>query len=242
MQMSRALTGVVVVLALLFGGWFTLRSDPENTLTITFQARSGGDTLVFDEFVYANPGGDGEYRLRDFRFYLSNVHLIGDSKTFAEPNSYHLIRFDNSDRAHSLTFAGLPLRSVEKVRFMIGLDAEANSSIEFRGDLDPNSQMAWNWEVGYKFMVFEGGLLSDGEVIPLVYHVGFTENGRMLEFFIPAGLVLQDDAELRFDVDVAKLFDGQTIIDMAATQSVKFDREDAKMLADNYANMIEMAF
>ena len=54
--------------------------------------------------------------------------------------------------------------------------------------------------------------------------------------------VLQDDAELRFDVDVAKLFDGQTIIDMAATQSVKFDREDAKMLADNYANMIEVAF
>lgn len=241
---SYKMTVLAVLLALLVVVWVVLRPSQEgdSTLTLTFDAQSGGDTLVFDTFAYPNPGGEGEYRLRDFRFYLSNIELIGDGQQYAEPDSYHLVRFDTPDRTHSVTLTGVPLRSVEAIRFMIGVDADANGSIAFRGDLDPNSQMAWNWEVGYKFVVFEGALRRGAEVVPLVYHIGFTENARALEFPIPEGMAAAGSVDLRFVVDVARLFDGQTTVDLAALQSVKFDRDDARLLADNYSTMVEPAF
>ena len=73
---------------------------------------------------------------------------------------------------------------MRSISFGIGVDAAANTSIQSRGDLDPNSQMAWNWKVGYKFVLFEGGmkLNADGVQKPLVYHVGFNENMRRLKF------------------------------------------------------------
>ena len=50
----------------------------------------------------------------------------------------------------------------------------------------------------------------------------------------------QTRAEYRFDVDAMKLLDGPTQVDIAALSAVKFDPEDAAMLADNYATMISL--
>ena len=73
---------------------------------------------------------------------------------------------------------GVPRRNYERIEFGIGVDAAANRSLQQRGDLDPNGRMAWNWEVGYKFVLFEGALLRGNESVLLVYHIGFAENYR----------------------------------------------------------------
>ncbi|WP_170517239.1 MbnP family protein [Ruegeria atlantica] len=235
---------VISVMVALIAGWFVLNpgQNKATPITLTFHAQMGDEPLIYDQFIYDNPGGQGQFRVRDFRFYLSNLSFGHGDETYAEPESYHLLRFDNADNAHSITLPAVPLPSIETVRFLIGVDPAANSSIEVRGDLDPNSQMAWNWEVGYKFVVFEGALQVGGDVSPLVYHVGFSENAREVEFSVPAEVLADGKQEVHLTVDLAKLFDNAAQIDMQALPSVKFNRTDAEVLASNYANMIAPSF
>jgi len=240
----RQSIGVVAILSLIAVGWLALgpRQKDSTSITLTFHAVMAGEPLVYDQFTYANPGGAGLFRIRDFRFYLSNFSFDDETETFAEPDSYHLIRFDNQEKIHSISLPDVPLQSVDTVRFLIGVDPEANSSIEARGDLDPNSQMAWNWEVGYKFVVFEGGLQVGEDLFSLVYHIGFSENAREIAFTLPPDVSENEVLEVHLNVDVTELFEGTTQIDMEALSSVKFNRADAEMLAENYATMITPAF
>ncbi|WP_170507223.1 MbnP family protein [Ruegeria arenilitoris] len=235
---------VISALVVLIAGWFVLNpgQNKATPITLTFHAQMGDEPLIYDQFIYDNPGGQGLFRVRDFRFYLSNLSFGHGDETYAEPESYHLLRFDNADSAHSITLPAVPLPSIETVRFLIGVDPAANSSIEVRGDLDPNSQMAWNWEVGYKFVVFEGALQVGEDVSPLVYHVGFSENAREVEFSVPAEVLADGKQEVHLTVDLAKLFDNAVQIDMQALPSVKFNRTDAEVLANNYANMVAPSF
>ena len=240
MRIVPGILGAVVLIA----GWWLLTAAPKNTtpITLTFHAKMGGEPLIYDQFIYDNPGGAGQFRVRDFRFYLSNLTFVHDGQTFEEPDSYHLLRFDNTDKSDTISLPEVPLPSVDTVRFLIGVDPAANGSIEARGDLDPNSQMAWNWEVGYKFVVFEGALQVDQQVTPLVYHVGFSENAREVAFQLPAEALTDGNGQINLSVDLAKLFDGAARIDMQALSSVKFNRTDAKALANNYEGMITLAF
>ncbi|CUH50076.1 MbnP family protein [Ruegeria atlantica] len=236
------MTGLAILLFVGGALFFALGPQRTTSITLTFHAKMGDDPLIFDEFVYDNPGGSGTFRVRDFRFYLSNLTLSQDGALFAEPDSYHLLRFDNPETIHSIRLNDIPLRSIEHVRFMIGVDPEANGSIQVRGDLDPNSQMAWNWEVGYKFVVMEGTLRIGEEVSPLVYHVGFSENAREVDIQLPPDIGSDGNADLHVNVDLAKLFGGPSQIDLQKLSSVKFNREDAAMLADNYATMMTPMF
>ena len=100
--------------------------------------------------------------------------------------------------------------------------------------------MAWSWDIGYKFVLFEGGLVVGDIQYPLVYHVGFDENYRQvsLEFGEP----LFGGAETNVDLcaDLLAMFSGAETVDMAGLSNVKFDRTDAKLLADNYARMVSI--
>ena len=231
--------GVVAVL-----GWQAYQSffPPENKLNLVFTAEVAGQPLMRNQFAYDNPGGDGQFRIRDFRFFLSDVqlHQGQGGEIYKVPDSYHLARFDNAQNAYVLALDKIPLHDIEKITFAIGVDAEANTSIEVKGDLDPNSQMAWNWKVGYKFVVFEGSMQLNDQHRPLVYHVGFSENMRRLNYALPDPLALSETSQLEFAVDVMKLFDSNSTVDMAQLSSVKFDKNDTRMLAENYRTMISL--
>jgi hypothetical protein len=132
----------------------------------------------------------------------------------------------------------VPRRNYERIEFGIGVDAAANRSLQQRGDLDPNGRMAWNWEVGYKFVLLEGTLQRGNVSDPLVYHVGFDENYRPTSTALPRKLLDRRPARLDFRVDLLRLFQGSTNVNMAALPSVKFDRGDAALLARNFAAMV----
>jgi hypothetical protein len=208
-------------------------------VTLTFVAEADGEPLIFDKFAYTNPGGGESFRLRDFRVYVSNIVLSDGETSHVVQDSYHLLRFDHRTPTFSVTLPNVPLRRLTGVAMSIGVDEAANGSIEARGDLDPNNRMAWNWKTGYKFVLAEGAIRVGGTVQPLVYHVGFSENRQNIVFTPPAPVSLADADELAFSVDVMKLFSGETVIDMAALQTVKMDKTDASRLATNYASMIE---
>ena len=132
------------------------------------------------------------------------------------PDSYHLARFDNASNTYEILIDAVPRDTYSRAILSIGLDQKANASIAPAGDLDPNGRMAWNWEVGYKFVLFEGSLLIDGELRPLVYHFGFSENRRTLQFDLPEPTLVWSPEGLAFRVDLMTLFAGNQTVDICA--------------------------
>ena len=133
---------------------------------------------------------------------------------------------------------GVPPRDYDRVEFGLGVDPDANGSLRSAGDLDPNGRMAWSWEVGYKFVLFEGALQLEERTIPLVYHVGFDENYTPLSFRRDASVGPRSTSAVAFSVDVLRMFEGRETIDMATLSNVKFDHDDARLIAANLTGMI----
>jgi hypothetical protein len=240
---------LVVAAALGVTGWRMYRAAQPAELSLYFHPFVGSQPLVLNNSLYANPGGEGRFKVRDFQFFLSNIRLDSAAGAFVEPDSYHLVRFDDDESTSSksasadrpgfvIVLHNVPRRKYERIEFGIGVDAVANGSLASRGDLDPNSRMAWNWEVGYKFVLFEGELMRGDLSVPLVYHVGFSENYRLISTELRGDVLEGHPARLDFRVDLLRLFQGATNVDMTALPSVKFDRADAAMLASNFPAMV----
>lgn len=233
---------LAVMLTLLVAAVFYQRyeSSRPNQLALSFRPFIGHEALVFGEHHYPNPGGPGRFAVRDFRFFISNIRLVGDSEEYLVPESYHLARFDGADGTYVIDLPDIPGENFSRLEFGLGVDAHANGEIMVAGDLDPNSRMAWSWDVGYKFVLFEGVLAIDDVRYPLVYHVGFDENYKMVSVPLDKKLLQGPQPRLNFRVDILRMFDGVQLVDMSKLPNVKFDRRDAKLLADNYAAMLEL--
>jgi hypothetical protein len=214
---------------------FSTPSEDGQNIALRFTASAEGAPLQLNDHRYPNPGGEGVYSVRDLQLYISNIVLEGAGETYRVEDSYHLIRFDNASGASVVYLRGVPLQQIDRIEFGIGVDKAANASIEPRGDLDPNSRMAWSWDVGYKFFLFEGQLLLGEKSLPLVYHIGFDENYRKLEYKREESNMPR---RLDFEIVVDRLFDGESVIDMSSLSNVKFDREDAATIARNFSDLI----
>jgi hypothetical protein len=240
MHRAKYVIPVLFALAAILGitGWWLYRAAQPIELALYFHPFVGPEPLVLNESRYPNPGGEGRFKVRDFQFFLSNIRLVGGTGVYTEPDSYHLVRFDGAEPAFGIVLHGVPRRDYQRIEFGIGVDAAANKSLAQRGDLDPNGRMAWNWEVGYKFVLFEGTLVRGNASVPLVYHVGFEENYRLIATELRREPLDSRPARLDFRIDILRLFQGSTTVDMAALPSVKFDRADAALLARNFAAMV----
>jgi hypothetical protein len=221
-------------------GYYVYEKNQPGSLVMRFEPSVADQTLVLNDVRYGNPGGEGDFKIRDFRFFLSNIKLVGGPEEYSVPDSYHLARFDGENPYYQLDLDGIPRMPYTAIQFGIGVDESANGSIDAVGDLDPNSKMAWSWDVGYKFVLFEGGLEHDGMLRPLVYHVGFDENYKTVAFELEQPLFSRRTNSLAFKVDIMRLFKGANTIDMLTLSNVKFDRTDARLIADNYETMISL--
>ena len=230
--MFRLACGVLCV-------WLLLgcEAQPSEPRSIRFRAVMDDAPLVRNQRLYSNPGGAGQYSVRDFQFYASNFRLHASQGVYAEPHSYHLVRFDLPRGVFRIDLEEVPAWDFHTLEFMLGVDAAANASLESIGDLDPNGRMAWNWEVGYKFLLLEGMLEVAGRSVPLVYHIGFDENAAVVSLDIET----RNTEVIDVEVDVAQLFHGEAPpLDLAALNNVKFDREDSGRLARNFAHMFRL--
>ena len=240
MHTAKYVVPALFALAAILGiaGWWQYHTSQPIELALYFHPFVGPEPLVLNESRYPNPGGEGRLKVRDFQFFLSNIRLTGGSGSYIAPDSYHLVRFDGAEPAFGIVLHNVPRRDYQRIEFGIGVDAAANKSLAQRGDLNPNGRMAWNWEVGYKFVLFEGTLVRGNASVPLVYHVGFEENYRLIATELHSEPLDRRPVRLDFRVDILRLFQGSATIDMVALPTVKFDRADAALLARNFAGMI----
>lgn len=204
----------------------------ESTTVISFEVLVTGEPLEFGK-PYPSPNGDGTYVINDFKLYVSNIQLISNSGStdFIETDSYHLLKFQEGNQ-FSFSLPIVPSGVYQKIKISIGVDEEGNFSKGYPGDLDPTNQMAWNWTQGYKFLLFEG-LYSPESIdqkIPLVYHLGFSENKKDLEF------ALDSSSEIQFAIEIDELFNNPQLIDFHIYPRILFNKTHSALMSQNYAN------
>ncbi len=221
-------------------------NNTPSTLTLRFHPYVGDTPLALNTGSYQNPGGEGKFSVRDFQVFISNVVLHFQTEKERENESYHLARFDGNEPHYQFTVPITNKESVSSVSFGIGVDPKANGTITIAGDLDPNSRMAWNWEVGYKFLLVEGTLTTTKKQLPLVYHIGFDKSYTRVKFTLDSKF--QENKEIvNFKVDLLALFDNlednaqqSKPIDMASLSHVKFAPDDVAKIADNFSRFITL--
>lgn len=218
-------------------------SPKYQTIVLSFRANVDGHPLVLGSERYQNPNGMGEFTIENFKLYVSNIVLIDlpTGNVHKEKDSYHLLRFDSQEGVYNVTIDSVALTDFDSLYFFIGVDSAKNTSIDNVGDLDPNSQMAWNWNVGYKFVVMEGNYYKqgDGRPTPLVFHIGFSENYRQLTFKIDSRYVRSNEP-INFDVNISAMFGAPNKINFDTLSSVTFNRSKARLVAGNFANMVHL--
>jgi len=237
--MINSPTHLLISLALVFLLCLVTACKKEYTVHISFEVQINGEPMQFGK-PYSSPNGDGSYEVNDFKFYLSNIQLVsgGQHKDFIESDSYHLLTFPEDNRC-TFSITGVPKEEYKGINFSIGVDDEGTFSKGYPGDLDPTNQMAWNWTQGYKFILFEGLYTpgSNDEKIPLVYHVGFSENKKDLVFD------LDSFTDIRFIVHLNQLFDNPNLIDFHTHPRILFNKEHSAMISENYAeSFIELRY
>lgn len=211
--------------------------------TFIFSATIGTEPLVIGSKRYRTPNNEGEFAIENFKLYVSNIMFIDSSrnKFHKEKNSYHLVRFDAQKNTFEFTINSIPIDTFDEIKFSIGIDSVKNKSIDHIGDLDPNGQMAWNWNVGYKFLVLEGNYFTnEGSIVkPLVFHIGFSENYQPLSYDVAKSNLLRSDT-IHFNIDIESMFTSPNIINFDSLSSITFNRKKAKLVAANFKEMIRL--
>ena len=205
----------------------------QDGISINFKVYVDGQELEYGK-SYASPNGDGTYTINDFKLFISNLKLIGDDHSdinYTEKESYHLLKFQDKN-SYSFDLEYAPTESYERIQFSIGIDEEANLSINTHGDLNPTNQMAWNWTSGYKFLLLEGlySPETSDNLVPIVFHIGFSENKKDLEF------ELSSTNNIQFVIEISELFKNPNTIDFNILPKVLFNKEESSLVAHNYAN------
>lgn len=215
------------------------------TLQIQFENMVDTVPLVFGQ-KYRNPKLD-TFEVSLFKYYISNIVVTkDDNSTFAESNSYHLI--DHSIAATGIvTLTGLPAGSYKSVSFVLGVDSARNNSGAQTGDLDPAKGMFWTWNSGYIMLKLEGKSPKSGDANKdIEFHIGGFGgvNKTQRSFNISfngntANVSSTAAAQVHLKVDVNEMFKTPTLIDFVTKHTITMSGTNAKMIADNYADMIK---
>ncbi|MDX5421692.1 MAG: hypothetical protein LPK07_09680 [Hymenobacteraceae bacterium] len=184
--------------------------------------------------TYTSPAGD-TYQVQDFKYYISNVKLLGanGSATYLEPESYHLI--SETDGKTSFVMRNVPAGSYSRIEFSLGVDEEMNHRIDHQGDLDPSSDMVWDWDTGYKFLLLVGTYTGDTKSGGLVFHIGEDANYRTFTMDLqqPLDIRTEPDYTLHITTDLDALFQNPHFIDFDELNTA-MGGENARRIVENY--------
>lgn len=183
-------------------------SDDETevqSFTFSFDVAVGNESMVFDSKKYQTPGNQ-IMTFERLKVYISNIQLrdFETGELYSENDSYHLISFDADQQTASFTLAEVPASfQVSEIIFSIGVDPDANTSIDQMGDLDPTNGMAWDWNTGYKFLLLEGRYFSENEGIgeEIKMHIGTDKNYFTMSWLLSEPLSMATAQQQSFTLD-----------------------------------------
>lgn len=204
-------------------------------MDITMEHVLDGQTLELNGKSFTLPSGE-DFTPKKFKYYISNVELRNTitGESYAEADSYHLI---SEDGKKSIDLGMVPSSNYNELSFSIGVDEVANGKTDQTGDLDPNSDMAWNWNTGYKFLVLEGEFTNStsGDRQGLVMHIGTNGNFRTVTQPL-AGVRAGKTTSLTLTSNLDELFKDPNVLQLSELESttIMFGEMAAKV-AENYS-------
>jgi len=218
---------------------FTSCSDDEvpaeMKVNIAIENLMDASLLELDGPSYMLPSGEA-FTPKKFKYFISNVKLTNSStgESYTEPNSYHLI---STGGKTSIDLGMIPSSGYDHILFSIGVDEVANGKTDQTGDLDPNSDMAWNWNTGYKFVVLEGEYTNSvtNERAGLVLHVGTNQNYREISQQL-SGVRAGETTLITLVTNVDELFINPNTLPISQLASTTImGGEHANKIAENYS-------
>jgi hypothetical protein len=205
--------------------------DPR--IEIQFQNVVGSDPLVLNASKYLSPTND-TFNVSQFKYYVSNVILSSkEGKNYVEPQSYHLISQEGklAFKLNSIP----PYGTYDTFTFSIGVDSSHNHTLVATGDLDPNTNMAWDWNTGYKFLLLEGDYATLSKKGGLIFHIGQDANYKTITLNGTITVANGKKTIIKIKSDINEMFINPNTIDFNVLHEAMFGSEAAK-IADNYAN------
>jgi hypothetical protein len=204
--------------------FITFKSTAQITILPVF-----GDKPITEDTWFVNKNGDS-IQFDNIRFYLSNIELGIDDKTWVNDTSKaHLIDVFEPNSL-KINYPKIAYKYVKSIRFNIGIDSLTNVSGALSGDLDPQKGMYWAWQSGYVNMKIEGrSPQCKSRKNVFQYHIG----GYLPPFYamkhveLPILDVYTEGVILK--IDFSKFFES---IQVATQNSIMMPCKEAVALAD----------
>ncbi len=215
-------------------------------LILSFEAMYGDSALSFNNKWYVTNNGDS-IKISTFKYYISNITLIKtDNSTHNVPESYILVNHNASGSIASFTINNVPVGQYKGIKMLIGVDSARNVSGAQTGALDPAHGMFWSWSTGYIMLKLEGiSPQSGASTKDFKFHIGgFSGPNSVLKWVIPsfnsatANVSSSMTPEIHFKTDVSEILKTPNNINLSTTYNVVMPGTPAKIIADNYADMI----
>ena len=217
----------------------------ESTIKIIFVNTINNSRIILNDSEYTNPFNE-KYSISKLRYYVSNVCLKNELKTFKENNSYHLID-ESKEESQSFSF-NVPEGRYNSLQFLIGVDSLHNVSGAQTDALDPANDMFWTWNSGYVMAKMEGNSLASKVVNnKYEFHLGgFSGQYSVLKEvafdFSPTTEVFKANKTYTFviDADINAWWQNPHDIKIADHPVITTPGINAKNISDNYANMFHI--
>lgn len=213
--------------------------DPQPTAefasaTVKFNFNVNGEELVWEDKEYIFNGED-TVEIEIFKFIMSNFKLNSGSSSWKQDSSYFLIEPGTEGESQSIIIPNVPVNTYSGFEFYIGLDSATNFKPEGNPVLFQDAGMYWEWNTGYRFMFFEAKMKSD-TVLPntrAIAHIGNQDNLKLLPYFFTEAQELKagDQIQITFDVNIAKLYEGDNKILLS-------DRSNRNVLGGSVSELI----
>lgn len=142
----------------------------EGDAAMQFQFKWGsteGDFKFDSLMTHPKTGEEMEFSM--FKFYISNIKLLGNDGKWWEPNDNYYIIDATSLASSKIMLSDIPEGSYTKMSYTLGVDSIRNVSGAQTGALDVANGMFWSWNSGYIMVKAEG---TSQDSLDFQYHLG----------------------------------------------------------------------
>lgn len=193
--------------------------------------------------IYTNSSGN-TLSITKLKYLLSNFTLVtNEGNEINLDSSYAFI--DNENSRLSFNLGEVEIGSYSSISFNLGVDSIINSTDPntFPSDSPLNpivNDMYWNWIDGFIFLTLEGIVFDNGTIKDAItYHIGLNKN--QIRITIDENFVIDDSGQLEINLDVARIFDSQTNININDYPYVTHSKSDFG-LSEAVAENLKLSF
>lgn len=236
---TDAPAGWVICAALLFFGCSLFAHDLRINIVPCFSARP----LSFDAMTNLTAAGQ-KISVTRLDFLLSDFALSREGGAWL--NLTNVVAFISTREGRtSFRLTDIPSRNYGGIRFAVGVPPELNhknpASYPAGHPLNPDvNGLHWGWMGGYVFLALEGNWEQpNGGISGYSYHLATDRCLMMVE--LPISLEAKTDSEIELALDVAKVFDGASRVELGNNTSSTHSRTNDSLVGQLCENL-ERAF